>query len=107
MFLERRTVLVGANGKELWSAAEKGNENRGGKDILMSAVYSQGRLLMVYLSKQVVLLNSVTGEVLASQAFPSPEAAADVEALMLQAGGAEPSSAPGGPAAGLYAGGAS
>jgi outer membrane protein assembly factor BamB len=36
-----------------------------------------------------VLLNSVTGEVLASQTFPSDEAAADVEALQLQEGGVE------------------
>jgi outer membrane protein assembly factor BamB len=89
IFLGKRTVLVGPNGKELWSAAEKGNERRGGKDILMSAVFGYGRLLVVFLSKSVVLLNSVTGEVLASQTFPSTEAAADVEAMLLDERGIE------------------
>jgi len=83
MFLGKRTVFVGPNGKELWSAADKGNERRGGKDVAMSAVYDYGKLLLVYLAKQVVLLNNVTGEVLASQTFPSPEAAADVQAMLL------------------------
>lgn len=89
MFLDKRTVLVGVNGKELWSAADKGNERRGGKEAAMSAVYSYGKLLLVYLSKQVTLLNAATGEVLASESFPSEEAAADVEALQLQEGGAQ------------------
>lgn len=79
MFLKSRTVYVGASGKELWSAADVGNQRRGGKDIENAAFTSYGRLLLVYLSKQVVLINNATGEVLASQTFPSDEAAADVE----------------------------
>jgi len=83
MFLPKRTVLVGPDGKELWSAPDSGNERRGGKDILLSAVNSWGRVLLVYMTKQVVLLNCETGEVLASQTFATPEAAADVEAFKL------------------------
>jgi len=83
MFLPKRTVFVGANGKELWSAPEPGNKRRGGEDVRLDAMNSYGRLLTVYTSKQVVLLDNVTGAVLASQSFPSPEAAADVEAFVL------------------------
>ncbi|HEX4825947.1 MAG TPA: PQQ-binding-like beta-propeller repeat protein [Candidatus Polarisedimenticolaceae bacterium] len=85
MFLKSRTVYVGANGKELWSAKDTGNRRRGGKDVANTAVVDYGRLLLVYLSKQVILLNNATGEVLASQTFPNEEAAADVEAF--KAGG--------------------
>lgn len=87
LFLPKRTVFVTTDGKEAWSAAEPGNERRGGKDVNRSAVEGFGRLLLVYLDKQVVLLNNVTGEVLSSQTFPSAEAAADVEAF--QVGGAD------------------
>src|SRR5262245_47929378 len=83
MFLPKRTVFVGPSGKELWSAPEPGNKRRGGEDVRLDAVNSYGRLLIVYTSKQVVLLNNVTGEVIASQTFPSAEAAADVEAFVL------------------------
>src|SRR5262249_36311736 len=87
MFLKSRTVYIGANGKELWSAKDTGNRRRGGKDVANTAVVDYGRLLIVYLSKQVVLLNNGSGEVLASQTFSSDEAAADVEAF--QAGSEE------------------
>ena len=91
MFLYKRTVLVGPSGKELWSADDKGNDQRGEKNTLMPSAYAYGRLLLIYLSKQVVLVNSVTGEVLASQAFSSAQAAADVEAFQLNQGGSEAS----------------
>ena len=82
LFLPQRTVLVGQGGKELWSAADSGNKRRGGRDVRLNAMSSYGRLLIVYLSKQVVLLNNVTGEVIASQTFTSDEAAADVETFV-------------------------
>jgi outer membrane protein assembly factor BamB len=83
LFLNKRTVYIGASGKEVWSAADVGNHRRGGKDVNNSAVAAEGRLLLVYLSKQVVLLNNATGEVLASQTFPSDDAAADVEGFRI------------------------
>jgi outer membrane protein assembly factor BamB len=83
LFLPHRTVFVGQGGKELWSAPEPGNKRRGGRDVILHAMSSYGRLLVVYTAKQVVLLNNVTGEVLASQTFPSDEAAADVEPVVL------------------------
>jgi outer membrane protein assembly factor BamB len=82
LFLPHRTVLVGLGGKELWSAPEPGNKRRGGRDVILHAMESYGRLLVVYTSKQVVLLNNVTGEVIASQTFASDEAAADVEPVI-------------------------
>ena len=82
VFLPKRTVLV-AGGKEAWSVPEPGNQRRGGADILLSAVEPYGRVLLVYCAKQVALINNATGEVLASQSFPTPEAAADVEAFKL------------------------
>jgi outer membrane protein assembly factor BamB len=87
LFLDRRTVLIGTDGKELWSAADTGNKRRGGQDVAMSSVNGYGRLLLVHCSKQVVLLNNATGEVLASENFPTPEAAADVDAFELHAQG--------------------
>jgi outer membrane protein assembly factor BamB len=83
VFLSKRTVFIDTTGKEAWSAPEPGNERRGGRDVLKSAIIDYGRLLVVYLAKQVVILNNVTGEVIASQAFPSDEAAADVEVFQL------------------------
>ncbi len=87
VFLDRRTVFIGTDGKELWSAADTGNKRRGGQDVVLSSVNAFGRLLLVHCSKQVVLLNNATGEVLASETFPSPEAAADVEAFQLESEG--------------------
>lgn len=62
VFLKKSTVLVdGKNGKLLWSAAVKGSEERGGVKKDEVCAESVGNAAVIYLEKQAVGVNCLTG----------------------------------------------
>lgn len=63
VFLKKSTVLVdGKNGKLLWSAAVKGSEARGGVKKDEVCAESIGNAAVIYLDKQAVGVNCLTGK---------------------------------------------
>ncbi|MBX7150626.1 PQQ-binding-like beta-propeller repeat protein [bacterium] len=63
VFLKKRTVLIsGKDGKELWSAAMRGSEERGGVKKTGDCIDFVGNTAVIYMEKQIAGVNALTGQ---------------------------------------------